>query len=121
MRRATEGEYNKISKYISRNMTLNDLNVAIDGLEKAVLERLRLRKAKFHDLSKTEKDKVLKIREEQQGLKLDKTAMYCSEEEWKDCMDLRMKAKLKWAIQMLRHIRRIRDTPFKGITFIILL
>ncbi|KAE9548776.1 hypothetical protein FO519_008014 [Halicephalobus sp. NKZ332] len=116
VKRATEEEYNKIAKYISRNMSLNDLNIAIDGLEKAVLERLKLRKAKFGELSKSAKDKVVKIREEQQGLKLDKSSMYCSEEEWKDCLDLRMKAKLKWAIQMLRHIKRIRDTPFKGMS-----
>uniref|UniRef100_A0AC34R8U0 Uncharacterized protein n=1 Tax=Panagrolaimus sp. JU765 TaxID=591449 RepID=A0AC34R8U0_9BILA len=114
-------EYKTIPSYMSSYLSLADLNLMREALEKAVNHRLLLRKTKFNEASKTVKDKILKIRNEQEGLKLDKTSQYCSEDEWKAVLPNNLKPKVKWASQMFTHLKRSKEKRFDKKIFYILI
>uniref|UniRef100_A0A914Z244 SKA complex subunit 1 n=1 Tax=Panagrolaimus superbus TaxID=310955 RepID=A0A914Z244_9BILA len=116
-----QNEHEKVPDYIRRYVNVSDLNNMILSLEKAFKNRIKLQKANYHKLTKAQKDVVLAMRDETNGLKLPPSAQFVSEEEWKKCLDLRMIPKIKWASQQLRHLKRLKETRFKQRIYYILL
>uniref|UniRef100_A0AC34GS51 Uncharacterized protein n=1 Tax=Panagrolaimus sp. ES5 TaxID=591445 RepID=A0AC34GS51_9BILA len=116
-----QSEHQKVPDYIRRYVNVSDLNNMILSLEKAFKNRNKLQKANYHKLSKAEKDVVLAMRDETNGLKLLPEAQFVSEEEWRKCLDIRLVPKIKWASQQLRHLKRLKETRFKQRIYYILL
>uniref|UniRef100_A0AC35EV87 Uncharacterized protein n=2 Tax=Panagrolaimus sp. PS1159 TaxID=55785 RepID=A0AC35EV87_9BILA len=116
-----EHEHQKVPDYMRRYLNVSDLNNMLLSLEKAYRNRLQLSKANYNKLSKADKDIRLAMRDEIIGLKLPPETQFVSEEEWKKCLDTRMIAKIKWASQHLRHLKRIKETRFRQKIYYILL
>uniref|UniRef100_A0A7E4UZE7 CHAD domain-containing protein n=1 Tax=Panagrellus redivivus TaxID=6233 RepID=A0A7E4UZE7_PANRE len=102
---------------MSRPLPLSDLHIMIGALETALKEQQKLVDVKFNALPKHKKDVVIRLRDEARDLKVSLTSPFISEADWKANLETRLQAKMKWASQILRQLKIVKEMRLKSKVF----
>ncbi|TKR93882.1 hypothetical protein L596_008256 [Steinernema carpocapsae] len=103
-------EFKSIPSYQKGRMTIEQLNGVMDVLEKVWLGNFDLLRTNSKGLKGPQLD--TKFRLSNQAKQVD-SPYFCSEKDWREAVEPKMRAALTKCVQCLRHVARIKYTRLK--------
>ncbi|KAK0425594.1 hypothetical protein QR680_009278 [Steinernema hermaphroditum] len=117
VRPITASEFRMIPNYQKGRMTVEDLNKALTVLEKLWVENNQLMKTHPKTLSSTARNQ--KIALTTQATQAEGSQYFCSEKDWRDALDSRIRTLSTKILPCLRHVSRIKCTRLRNAVVLI--